>query len=63
MPMFRLTALSPKSLAICGKAVAITVASRFSMKKVIATSKAMQVAWRGVLVAARLAKVTGPFGW
>ncbi|MOA69696.1 hypothetical protein D3C78_1980210 [compost metagenome] len=58
--MFRLTAFSPKSLAICGSAVAMTVASRFSMKKVIATSKAMPVAWREVWTAAGLAKVSGP---
>ena len=47
MPIFKLTGCSAKSRAICGNAVAMTVASRFSMKKVMATSKAMKVGCRG----------------
>src|ERR1700712_56236 len=46
MPIFRSTATTPKVRAISGMAVAITVASRFSMKKVTATNKAISVDWR-----------------
>lgn len=43
MPIFTSTAPTPKVLAMSGNAVAITVASRFSMKKVTATNKAIKV--------------------
>jgi hypothetical protein len=46
MPILRSTAATPNVLAISGSAVAITVASRFSMKNVTATSKAISVDWR-----------------
>jgi hypothetical protein len=38
MPMFRLTALVWRLCAICGRAVAMMVPSRFSMKKAPAMS-------------------------
>jgi hypothetical protein len=43
IPMFTSTAGTPKVLAMSGSAVAITVASRFSMKNVTATNRAIIV--------------------
>src|SRR5471032_131495 len=43
MPMFRSTAATPNERAMSGNAVVITVASRFSMKNVTATSRAIRV--------------------
>ena len=37
MPRLRLFGPTPNERAICGRAVAITVVSRYSMKKVAAT--------------------------
>src|ERR1700681_3723252 len=42
MPMFRLTAPTWKLFAICGRAVAMIVPSRFSMKKALAMRLVMQ---------------------
>jgi hypothetical protein len=39
--MLRSTGCTPKEFAICGRAVTMTVASRFSMKKVPATNSAI----------------------
>jgi hypothetical protein len=41
MPTFMSTGVIPKALAMVGSAVAMTVASRFSMKKVTATTSAI----------------------
>ena len=41
MPMFMSTGVMPNALAMVGSAVAMTVASRFSMKKVTATTSAI----------------------
>lgn len=41
MPTFMSTGVIPNALAMVGSAVAMTVASRFSMKKVTATTNAI----------------------
>src|ERR1700730_5248587 len=47
MPILRSTGLTWKDWPICGRAVAITVPSRFSMKNAPATRMAMRDALRG----------------
>ncbi|MOA04698.1 hypothetical protein D3C78_1242680 [compost metagenome] len=49
--MFMSTGLTPKAAAICGMAVTITVASRFSIKKAPATSSGSALAREKKLMA------------
>ena len=57
--MFMSTGVTPKADAMVGRAVAITVASRFSMKKVTATTRAIKRVFTLRSVSGVVEEVTG----